>query len=80
MNNAQFKTWIVLLIITLFSFFIADRSGHHTALVFLVLLAMVKVILLTSQFMELKKAHPVWISLVILILAVYGVATLALNW
>ena len=80
MNNAHFKTWIVLVLITLFSFFISDRSGPHMALIFLVMLAIVKVILLTTQYMELKKAHFAWLSVVVIILSAYGIGTITLNW
>ncbi|MCP4125162.1 MAG: hypothetical protein GY751_25800 [Bacteroidetes bacterium] len=80
MNNSHFKTWIALLSITLFSFFISDRSAPHTALIFLVMLAVIKVILLTTQYMELKKAHVAWLSVVIIILSAYGIGTFAFNW
>lgn len=57
MKNKNTIVWLLLMIFTVFSVFI---SGKKYAILFLLLLAIIKIFLVAFQFMELKKAHAFW--------------------
>ncbi len=58
MKNKNIVTWLVLVLMTIISTFFA---GGKYALYSILLLAVIKILMVGSQFMELKKAHPFWI-------------------
>jgi len=79
LNNK--KTWIVLVSFTVIGAYTAGLAISEALLVFVILgLFGTKFILISFQFMDLKKAHPFWKTALTFLLVMYiTFAAVALN-
>lgn len=64
MQKTATITWIILLMLTIVSALISKIDSKYTALLILIFVGL-KFFGITFQFMELKKAHSFWKSIVI---------------
>lgn len=64
MNKTATITWVILIILTIASALISKLEGIYFVLIILILSAL-KFFGIAFQFMELKKAHPLWKGLII---------------
>lgn len=69
MKSTSIITWIVLLLLTIASAMFSDVQGKYIIPIIMTLAAF-KFIGVSFQFMELKKAHPFWKSLVFIYLII----------
>ena len=79
MTKSNIWTWVILVAFSSLNYFLPDKFDKSTILILLILFTLVKVILVAIQFMELKKAHPMWLVLVGFALLLYGGFIIALN-
>lgn len=79
LNNKT--TWLILIFFTIAGSYTAGTSIPEVFFALIILLLFgIKFILISFQFMELKKAHPFWKIALSLVLAFYiSFAAIALN-
>ena len=65
--------------LTLSSYFFSDQSGGDSTTGLLLFFAVLKVCLIALYFMELKKAHFGWMSVLGVVLGVYFVFVLVVS-
>ena len=71
MKNTNVTTWIILMLLTLTTTIIA---GMGRAAYLILVVAAIKFMLVTFQFMELKKAHVLWkATLTIVLIFITGI-------
>lgn len=75
--KANTVTWLILVVLTSVSFAASEPSGLRTVAPLILGLAGIKALVVTAQFMELRRAHPAWMTgiatLVIAVLAAVGI-------
>jgi uncharacterized membrane protein len=79
MTKSNIRAWVTLVVLSSLNYFLPDKFDKNAILILLILFILVKVILVALQFMELKKAHPMWLVLVGFALLLYGGFIIALN-
>ncbi len=79
MSKNNLFTWSILVLLTIAGFSFAGQSGWMATLLFLCIATFVKVFLVAFQYMELKKAHPAWMLMVVFVLVVYVGVVIGLN-
>lgn len=72
MKKTQLYTYGILIFLTLLTAFIASFQGSKIIVVAIIAIALAKFWLVAFQFMELKKAHPVWKFLIIIFASLVG--------
>lgn len=80
--NSRRITWVILIVLTWFSYLSAQSSIGKSSIIALLILVVAKCILVGFQFMELRKAHLFWkiaflsifgiFSVLILLIAISG--------
>ena len=70
MHKTATITWIILLVLTITSALFSRLENDYIILVILIL-ASLKFLGITFQFMEMKKAHILWKALIIGFLALF---------
>ncbi|TGV02332.1 cytochrome C oxidase subunit IV family protein [Flavivirga rizhaonensis] len=75
MHKTATITWIVLLVLTLASALFSKLESKYIILVILILAAL-KFLGIAFQFMEMKKAHVFWKTLIIGFLALFVIILL----
>ena len=76
MKNTATTTWIILLVLTITSALISKLEGKYIVLVILILSAL-KFIGIAFQFMEIKKAHLFWKTIMIGFIFLFGIGLLS---
>jgi len=81
MKNKNLYTLIVLIVLTIITAIISKTLGNVSYFAFAILgLSAIKFILVSFQFMEMKKANFFWKVLIVIYLVVFvGVVTILLN-
>tara|TARA_R110002072_G_scaffold51509_2_gene138219 strand:+ start:980 stop:1213 length:234 start_codon:yes stop_codon:yes gene_type:complete len=75
MKNTATITWIILIVLTLVSALISKLEGAYIVLMILIL-AVLKFLGIAFQFMEMKKAHVFWKTLIIGFIFLFGMGLL----
>lgn len=75
MNKTATITWIILIILTIVSALISKIESTYIVLTILILSAL-KFFGIAFQFMELKKAHPLWKVSIIGFIIIFVIALL----
>jgi hypothetical protein len=76
MKKSTIITWTLLIVLTIASALVSKINGKYIVFIIL-LLAVLKFIGITFQFMELKKAHSFWkVSVVVFLLLFTGIIVL----
>lgn len=74
--KANTTVWLILMMLTSLSFAVSETHGLRSVAPLILGVAGIKGLLVAAQFMELRRAHPVWFAgfaaLVGTILAVVG--------
>ena len=74
MKKENIFTYIVLIVLTVFTAFFSNFfSGLKIVSILILILSIFKFLLISFNFMELKKAHPFWKVLLITYLSVFTV-------
>jgi len=70
MNKTSIITWVILIVLTIASALLSGIQSKYTVLLIMIISAL-KFIGVAFQFMELKKAHTFWRTLLVSFLAIY---------
>jgi len=76
MKNTATITWIILMVLTISSALVSKLESKYAVLIILILSAL-KFFGIAFQFMEIKKAHLFWKSLIVGFVFLFGIALLA---
>ncbi len=72
MRSINLWTCGILILLTFTSYLLSNQVMRTAFVYILTLLTMLKVLLVAFQYMELKKAHRAWLSIILVVLVVYG--------
>ena len=75
MKNPVTITWIVLIVLTITSALVSKLDSKYVVFIILILSAL-KFLAIAFQFMELKKAHRFWKTIIIGFIFVFGIGLL----
>jgi len=75
MKNTASLTWIMLIFLTITSALVSKLEGKYIVLIILVLSAL-KFLGIAFEFMEIKKAHVFWKSIIIGFIFLFGIGLL----
>jgi len=75
MKNTATITWIVLIVLTITSAVVSKLDSKYVVLIIL-LLSGIKFLGIAFQFMEIKKAHVFWKTIIIGFVFVFGIGLL----
>jgi len=75
MKNAATITWIILIVLTITSSLLSRIESKHIVFSILILSAL-KFLAVAFQFMEIKKAHVFWKTIIISFIFLFGVSLL----
>ncbi|WP_246067674.1 cytochrome C oxidase subunit IV family protein [Changchengzhania lutea] len=75
MKKAATITWIILIVLTIVSALISKLEGAYIVVMILIL-AVFKFLGIAFQFMEIKKAHSFWKTLIIVFIFLFGIGLL----
>ena len=75
MKNTATITWIVLIVLTITSAVVSKLDSKYVVLIIL-LLSGIKFLGIAFQFMEIKKAHVFWKTIIIGFVFVFGIGFL----
>lgn len=60
--KAHTTVWLILMMLTSLSFAVSEKQGQHSLALLILGVAGVKAVLVAAQFMELRRAHPLWLA------------------
>jgi hypothetical protein len=75
MKNIATITWIILIVFTITSALVSKLDGKYVVLIILILSAL-KFFGIAFQFMEIKKAHAFWKTIIIGFIFLFGIGLL----
>lgn len=75
MNKTATITWIILIVLTITSALVSKLESKYVVLIILIL-STLKFFGIAFQFMEIKKAHVFWKTLIIGFVFLFGVGLL----
>lgn len=75
MKNTATLTWVILIVLTITSALVSKLESKYIVLIILILSAL-KFLGIAFQFMELKKAHPLWKGIIIGFVFLFGIGLL----
>ena len=75
MKNTLTITWIVLIVLTITSALVSKLESKYVVLIILILSAL-KIFGIAFQFMEIKKAHVLWKTIIIGFVFLFGIGLL----
>ena len=75
MKNAATITWFILILLTITSAMVSKLESKYAVLIILILSAL-KFVGIAFQFMEIKKAHVFWKTLIIGFIFLFGIGLL----
>ena len=75
MKNTATITWVILLVLTITSAWVSNLEGKYVVFIILFLSAL-KFFGIAFQFMEMKKAHVFWKTLIIGFIFLFGIGLL----
>jgi len=75
MKNTATITWIILIVLTITSALISKLESKYVVLIILILSAL-KFFGIAFQFMEIKKAHVFWKTIIIGFVFLFGIGLL----
>lgn len=75
MKNTATITWIVLIVLTIISALVSKLDSKYVVLIILILSG-IKFLGIAFQFMELKKAHVFWKTIIIGFVFFFGIGLL----
>ena len=75
MKNTSTLTWIILIVLTITSALVSKLESKYVLIVILILSAL-KFFGIAFQFMELKKAHVFWKTIIIGFVFLFGIGLL----
>ena len=75
MKNTLTITWIVLIVLTITSALVSKLESKYVVLIILILSAL-KIFGIAFQFMEIKKAHVFWKTIIIGFVFLFGIGLL----
>lgn len=75
MKNTATLTWIILIVLTVTSALLSSLESKYVVLVILILSAL-KFFGIAFQFMEIKKAHVFWKTIIIGFIFLFGIGLL----
>ena len=78
MKNLFLKVWIVLLLLTITAAVISNNVLAKYAPVLIIFLSVLKFLVVSFYFMNLRKAHVFWKVSVIMFVAVFSIITLVI--
>ncbi len=76
MKNTATTTWMILIVLTITSALVSNLDSKYIVLTILILSAL-KFFGIAFQFMEIKKAHVFWKTLIIGFIFLFGIGLLA---
>ena len=75
MKNTLTITWIILIVLTITSALVSKLDSKYVVLIILILSAL-KFFGIAFQFMEIKKAHLFWKTIIIWFVFLFGIGLL----
>lgn len=75
MKNRTTITWIILIVLTITSAWVSNLESKYVVRIILILSAL-KFFGIAFQFMEIKKAHIFWKTLIIGFIFIFGIGLL----
>ena len=75
MKNTAIITWIILIVLTITSALVSKLESKYIVLIILILSAL-KFFGIAFQFMEIKKAHVFWKTIVVGFVFLFGIGLL----
>ena len=75
MKNTATITWIILIVLTITSALVSKLESKYIVLIILILSAL-KFFGIAFQFMEIKKAHVFWKTIIIGFIFLFGIGIL----
>ncbi len=76
----NFITWILLVVLTLGSFFSSGNAFGDISLLMLMAIVVIKCALVGFQFMELGKAHIIWRVMFLSLIGLFTTIIITIVW